>query len=63
VIIHKIIAGRPRDIEDAKSVILKNLNFDKRYIKNWLKEFDKSIEGDRFLERFNEILKDLKKSR
>jgi len=63
VIIHKIIAGRPRDTEDVKSMTLKNQNFDKKYIKAWLKEFDKSIEGDRFLERFNEISKDLKKNR
>jgi hypothetical protein len=63
VIIHKVIAGRPRDIEDMKSMILKNQSFDKKYVKSWLKEFDKSIEGDRFLERFNEILKDLKRNR
>ncbi|OGC41363.1 hypothetical protein A2Y85_02100 [candidate division WOR-3 bacterium RBG_13_43_14] len=40
VIIHKLIAGRPRDIEDIRSIILKNPKYDKRYIVKWLKKFD-----------------------
>lgn len=54
VIIHKIFAGRARDIEDVKSIILKNPNFDKSYIRQWLKEF-----GHKFLARFNKILRDV----
>ena len=43
LIIHKIFAGRPRDLEDVWSVILKNPGIDTQYIKNWLKEFDASF--------------------
>ena len=36
VIIHKVFAGRPRDIEDARSIILKNPEIDTAYIRKWL---------------------------
>jgi hypothetical protein len=57
VIIHKIFAGRPRDIEDAKTIILKNPGIDTKYIKNWLKAFDASSEKKDFLKSFEELLK------
>lgn len=40
VVIHKVIAGRPRDIEDIRIMLLKNPDYDSDYIKRWLKEFD-----------------------
>jgi hypothetical protein len=40
VIIHKVIAGRPRDIEDIIIMLIKNPNYDVKYINRWLKEFD-----------------------
>jgi hypothetical protein len=46
VIIFKIIAGRPRDLEDIRSVILKNPEFNLNYIEKWLAEFDASLEGN-----------------
>jgi len=58
VIIHKIIAGRPRDMEDIRSVILKNPDFNLGYIKRWLTEFDASLEGNYF-ELFKKILDSL----
>jgi predicted nucleotidyltransferase len=57
VIIHKIFAGRPRDIEDVKSIILKNPDIDTKYIRSWLKEFDKSSGKGDFLKTFKEVLK------
>lgn len=57
VIIHKIFAGRPRDIEDVRSIILKNPDIDIKYIRSWLKEFDKSSEKKKFLKTFEELLK------
>jgi predicted nucleotidyltransferase len=43
LIIHKLIAGRPRDIEDVKNVMLKNRRLDLKYIRKWLKSFDESL--------------------
>jgi hypothetical protein len=56
VIIHKIFAGRPRDIEDVRTIILKNPEIDNQYIKGWLREFDASSDKKDFLKTFEEIL-------
>lgn len=58
VVIHKIIAGRPRDIEDIKSVLLKNPNFNREYILRWLGQFDDSLQ-EGFARRFEDIEKEL----
>ncbi len=57
VIIHKIFAGRPRDLEDVRCIILKNPDIDIEYTENWLKEFDSSIGNKDFLKTFQDILK------
>ena len=56
VVIHKVIAGRARGIEDVKSILLKNLKYDLVYIEKWLKQFDKSL-GEKFLKVFRNIEK------
>lgn len=56
LIIHKIFAGRPRDLEDVRTVILKNPEINTPYIRNWLKEFDVSYDNGDFLKTFEEIL-------
>ncbi len=43
VVIHKVIAGRARDLEDVKSILLKNPKYDLVYIKKWLKEFGRQV--------------------
>lgn len=58
VIIHKIVAGRPRDIEDIRSILLKNPGYDTAYIDRWLKEFDASL-GEAYLGAFQEIVTEL----
>jgi hypothetical protein len=58
VVIHKVIAGRARDFEDVKSILLKNPKYDSRYIASWLEEFDKSL-GENFLKGFKEIEKEI----
>jgi hypothetical protein len=57
VIIHKIFAGRPRDIEDIRHVILKNPSIDRTYIRKWLRQFDKSNATACFTNDFNHVLK------
>lgn len=58
LILHKIIAGRPRDLEDVRTLILKNPGIDAAYIRRWLKEFDVAVQEKSFLETFENILKD-----
>lgn len=61
IIIHKIFAGRSRDLEDIKSIILKNPDFDIGYIKKWLKEFDRSVKGKNLLKSFHQILRGIER--
>lgn len=59
VVIHKIIAGRARDIEDVKSILLKNPKYDYQYVSKWLKEFDNTL-GAKFMNTFKKILKEVR---
>jgi len=60
LILHKLFAGRPRDVEDVRTLILKNPGIDMSYIRRWLKEFDTSVPGKEFLKTFDKILKNRK---
>jgi len=61
LIIHKVFAGRARDLDDVKSVLLKNLSLNFSYIKKWLGEFDKSLPKMGLLKKFEEIRKSVLK--
>lgn len=57
VIIHKVFAGRPVDLEDVKNILLKlKTRLDITYIKRWLSKFGES-EKKKFLGDFNRLLK------
>lgn len=46
LLIHKIIAGRPRDIEDVKNILIKNSGLDHAYIRKWMKAIGESTVAD-----------------
>ncbi len=54
LIIHKVIAGRPRDLEDVRTMLLKNPNADAAYIRQWLEEFERVL-AEPYGQRFEEI--------
>ncbi len=59
VIIHKIFAGRPRDLEDVRAIVIKNPGIDRTYIGNWLEQFDASrdeTDGKGFVETFQKVV-------
>jgi hypothetical protein len=58
LVIHKVIAGRARDLEDVKSILIKNPKYNTHYIEKWLAEFDKSLE-EHFLKVFRHIEKEI----
>jgi hypothetical protein len=58
LVIHKVIAGRARDLEDVRSILLKNPKYNLDYIKKWFREFDQSLD-ENFLKVFREIKKGL----
>ncbi|MGH9414944.1 MAG: nucleotidyl transferase AbiEii/AbiGii toxin family protein [Terriglobales bacterium] len=43
LIIHKLVAGRPRDIEDAASIVRKHPGLDWDYTLHWLEQFDRDL--------------------
>ena len=49
LVIHKIIAGRSRDLDDVRSILLKNHTCQVEYIRHWLREYDRSLEADYLL--------------
>lgn len=58
LVIYKIVAGRPRDLEDVRAIMLKNRDINKQEIQRWLVEYDQEL-GEGFEERFLNLLKDL----
>lgn len=60
LVIHKMIAGRPRDIEDVRTVLLKNPRFDESYILKWLNNFNHTLgKGSALV--FKRIVKETKR--
>ena len=53
LIIHKVVAGRPRDLEDVKNVLLKIPEIDQAYIRRWLDDLSIAL-GEPFLKRFED---------
>lgn len=63
LIIHKAVAGRPRDLADIESVIMRQgKKLDTAYLRKWLKEFSDALEMPEILERFERPLKELMKN-
>ena len=56
LVIHKIIAGRPRDLEDVRGILLKNPTCQVEYIRQWLQEFDRGL-GATYLSKFDDLNK------
>jgi predicted nucleotidyltransferase len=59
VVIHKVVSARPRDLEDIKSILVKNPKYDSDYISGWLKEFDQSLD-QKFLEAFKKTEEEIR---
>jgi hypothetical protein len=59
LIVMKVIAGRPRDLEDVASVIRKNPSFDRAYVEKWLGDFDSELDGQ-FLSAFEQVMANIR---
>lgn len=57
VIIHKLVAGRARDLEDVRGILIKNPALDLALVRRWLREWGDLIESP-LVERFEEIERD-----
>lgn len=57
LIVYKIVAGPPVDLDDVKNVVRKNPAFDKAYVKEWLKDFQEILNKP-LLETFEKTLRE-----
>lgn len=55
VIIHKVIAGRPRDLEDVRAMLIKNPEHDSVYVQDWLDQFSDALD-EPYRARFDALL-------
>jgi hypothetical protein len=46
VVVHKLVAGRPRDMEDVRSIVVKNPGLDRAYVERWLGGFDRALDRE-----------------
>jgi hypothetical protein len=53
LVIYKVIAGRPRDLEDVRSIVAKQPALDRRLVEKTLREFEAEL-SEPFLERFHD---------
>jgi hypothetical protein len=44
LLIHKVVAGRPRDLEDARGVLLRHPDVDASYVRRWLDTFAEALD-------------------
>jgi len=58
LIILKVIAGRPRDLDDVCSILLKQPQVDYKYVRRWLSELQAGLEQD-FAGRFDALRKSI----
>lgn len=59
VVISKIVAGRPRDMEDVSGIMLRMPDIDIAYIQQWLNDFSAALGDDEIKKRLESIIKTL----
>lgn len=52
----KVLAGRPRDLEDVRSILLKQRQVDFAYVRRWLRELQAGLDQD-LIGTFERLLK------
>jgi hypothetical protein len=60
LIIHKLVAGRPRDLEDIRGILSRQKHLDETYLKRWLSTFHEVVGRD-LLQELESIKSDLQK--
>lgn len=57
LIVMKAVAHRPKDLEDIRTIVAKQTDLDKGYIKNWVQQFAEILEMPSLWEDIDMILK------
>ena len=43
LLVHKLVAGRPRDVEDVRGILLRQPGADLDYVRRWTAGFDAAL--------------------
>ena len=54
LVIHKLVAGRPRDHEDVKGILAKNPDLEEAYLQRWLSDFSDAL-GKPLVKQFEDL--------
>ena len=54
VVIHKVFAGRPRDLDDVRGILLRQRELDQSYVLHWLRELGQAV-GQDFASLFEQL--------
>ncbi len=57
LIIHKLTSNRPKDLEDARSILMRQDKLDIKYIRNWLRLIEKTNSDIRLVSLFDSLVK------
>ena len=59
IIVHKMVAGRPRDLEDIKGILIRQTGLDQEYVRQWLSSFE-DVVGRKLVEEYSTMKEALK---
>jgi len=60
LVVHKVLAGRPRDLEDVCAIVLKRPDLDRSFIHGTLQQFQEALNrGDELTDRFAVICREV----
>ena len=60
LVVHKVLAGRPRDLEDVRAIVLKKPDLDRPFIHRTLQQFQEALSrGDELTDRFEDICREV----
>ena len=57
LIVQKVVAGRPRDLDDVRNVLIHQPDADVEYVRDWLRAFGEALAAD-LLDTFTRLLRD-----
>ena len=60
LVVHKVLAGRPRDLEDVRAIVLKKPDLDRPFVHRTLQQFQEALSrGDELTDRFADICREV----
>jgi len=60
LVVHKVLAGRPRDLEDVRAIVLKKPDLDRPFIHRTLQQFQEALSHDEELtDRFANVCREV----